>query len=216
MELSGAKRAREQWKKGRGEAGRRQKEDTGCTEPQDKANSVYKFAVEFAFPSFSNFRSRPAFLYDRRISNLREISGATLFQRFRGFPVPDFNGGAGRARKFFLPSSCREPSAVSPLPFYGQNFALNFLHSFSVHSDTEGSGAFHYLRKHVTSARRICRDSACTLFHGQRDRRDSYFFAKKKKKKRNTRKFADPKVERRQWIHYEVTDDCSNVRGNHV
>lgn len=63
--------------------------------------SAYKFAVEFAFPSSGNFRSRPAFLYDHRISNLREISGAMLFQRFRGFPVLDFNGGAGRARKFF-------------------------------------------------------------------------------------------------------------------
>lgn len=173
-------------KKGGGKRGEGKKRTRGCTEPQDKANNVYKFAVEFAFPSFSNFRSRPAFLYDRRISNLREISGATLFQRFRGFPVPDFNGGAGRARKFFFPSSCREPFAASPLPFYGQNFALNFLHSFSVHSDTEGSGAFHYLRKHVTSARRICRDSACTLFHGQRDRRVSSFFAIAKEKKKET------------------------------
>ena len=68
---------------------------------EDKEVSVYKFAVEFAFPSSSNCRSRPAFLYDRRISNLREISGAMLFQQFRSFSVLDFNGGAGRTRKFF-------------------------------------------------------------------------------------------------------------------
>lgn len=51
------------------------------------------------------------------------------------------------------------PFIASRLSFYGQNFALNFLHSFSVHGDTEGSGAFQYLRKHVISARRIRRDS---------------------------------------------------------
>ena len=40
--------------------------------------------------------------------------------------------------------------------------------------------------------------------------------SQKKKEKRNTRKFPDPKVERRQWIRYEVSDDCSNVRGNRI
>lgn len=131
------------------------------TKREDKEIGVYKFAVEFAFPSSGNFRSRPAFLYDRRISNLCEISGAMLFQQFRGFPVLDFNGGAGVSVNFSISPL---PFIASRLSFYGQNFALNFLHSFSVHDDTEGSGAFQYFRKHVTSARRIRRDSTIPIF----------------------------------------------------
>lgn len=85
------------------------------TKREDKEIGVYKFAVEFAFPSSGNFRSRPAFLYDRRISNLCEISGAMLFQQFRGFPVLDFNGGAGVPVNF----------SISPLPFIASR--LSFL-----------------------------------------------------------------------------------------
>lgn len=90
------KKERKQW----GKKGKYEKENM-IAKRKNKEISVYKFVVEFAFPSFGNFRLRPVFLYDRRISNLREISGAMLFQRFRGFPVLDFNGRAGRARKFF-------------------------------------------------------------------------------------------------------------------
>lgn len=118
-----------------------------------KTSRVHKFAVEFAFPSSGNFRSHPAFLYDRRISNLREISGATLFQRFRGFPGPGFNGGVPTVSvNFSIPFPLAFHHPHRSTVFCRKNFALNFLRSLSVHGDTEGSGAFQYLRKQVTSA----------------------------------------------------------------
>ena len=141
-----------------GEGERREKREHDGAEHEDKASNVYKFAVEFAFPSSSNFRSRPAFLYDRRISNLREISGATLFQRFRGFPGPGFQWPRAAAVNFSpLPSSSPPP----PPPFaFLSTKARTFTIRFRFTATRRASGAFHYLRKHVTSARRIRRDSA--------------------------------------------------------
>lgn len=122
-----------QWKKVKSTKKKREREHRGKRGNMKKKTwsqsgrtkrSAYKFAVEFAFPSSGNFRSRPAFLYDHRISNLREISGAMLFQRFRGFPVLDFNGGAGRARKFFYLSLY--PSSLLAFLFMGRILRWTF------------------------------------------------------------------------------------------